>query len=661
MAAPKHYDITITSGFMDARSSPDQIGTGGYRYVKNFGVEQKLKTCRLPGWTKLLDRDDYNSQDLHDQLLSITELDTRRPITFLFEAESTFGSTKLLAGTDQALYALNITTGNWQVIYAGFGTPGLRLYAAQNQDVVLFTNDYDEPFYWTFDQPVISGSTVSPIDDLVELGVTRAGVVVTWAGCTFLMNIVQDGRTFQHRILWSNFQNALSYIQDEESVAGDQDLDFGEAIIAALPMANVLLIYTTRGIWQVNRVGGEQVFQFAKRYDAAKTGEACLAFRNTLCSKGDEHLFGGQDGIYSYSLFKDKPDLVEWVHRGSSLVYDDINVEKPDAHVSAYNPQRREVWFSWAKSNETLPQNTFVINTQFPFTAIVDHGFTAFGVFQPKEPVTILERFLLDNCICTRAELVEFGVDTQSGGFCETPEDPECEDQPDSFYTTEEVDLEDGIVMEDWDAAEPSANSLCSRLAGLTLAETCVAEAKGTAKPSRRFVMASSLDYCLKEMSNVFYREVCTAFTPCGTYERRGYRSLLRSGPINLRDTEDEKRVQRFVMEAEAAAAAIPGQVKLRIGTSAQATDPNQTACAIIWIDQDPKNLQCLSDDTEAEHKTNGTRPDVQYSWPVFQKGMNFYFEIEIVNEEATPFEDTGAQVCISRYTVFADPSRRRY
>lgn len=663
----KHFDLSDIAGPMDTRSSPDAVLYGSYRYVKNFGVVQKKRVCRLPGWTKLLDRPSYNNQDLRTQLIDLIDSDSRRYITFLYEAESTFGTTKLLAATDRALYALNISTGNWKVIKTGFGADNLRLYGAQNQDNVIFTNDYDKPFYWNFDQPNNDSSTesVAEINDLNTKGITRASVVITWSGCTFLMNLVQDGRTFGYRIVWSDFQNGLSYIESKDSVAGNQDLDNGEVILAALPMANVLLIYTTRGIWQCNQTGDPTtVFGFSKRYDAKNSGEACLTYRNTLTSIGNEHFFAGQEGLYTYSLFKDKPELVEWIHKGSSLIFDDINDGRCDIHVAAYNPLRREIWFSWAKSNEDSPSQTLVFNTQFPFSAVVDHGFSSYGVFQPKEPVTILQDFLLQNCICTQDELDTYLGDTQEGGFCSAPDAVVCADQPDSFYTTVTQEIADGdddpIVTEDWNQVEPSANSLCSRLGSMTLSELCVAESKGACKPSRIFVMASTTDKCLKQMSDIYYREVCTAFTACGTYEKRGYRSLLRSGPINLKDTDNEKIVQRFVAEVEAAVATVPGQIKFRIGTSAQALDSNQTTCAIIWVEEDEKVLACLSSLSETQHEAQGTRPDVEYEWPTYAEGMYFYFELEIVNGGSTPFEDTGAAACLSRYTMFAESSARR-
>lgn len=665
MAAPRHFDVVPVTGFLDLRSSPDQVAPNGYRYAKNFGVTQKSKLCRYPGWKKLLDRDNPNNFDGHDQLHSLTGESDRQPITFLYEAQSTLGTTKLLRGTQSWLQALNIATGNWKVIAKGLGVDGSRFYATQNQDNVIVTNDVDEPFYWNFDQPVEVGGdqSVSPITDLVALGVTRVGVVVTWAGCTFLMNVVQNGRTFQHRIIWSNYQNGLSYQQGEESVAGDQDLDYGETILAALPLANVLLIYTTRGIWQVNQSGDpDTVFGFSKRYDSKTSGEACLAYRNTLTSKGNEHIYAAQEGIYTYSLFDDKPNRVEYIHKASSIMFDDLNEDLCDMPISCFNPVRKEVVFSWPKSTETLPSQSLVINTEFPFTSILDHGFTCFGVFQPREPITILKDFIRDNCICTDEEIEEFG-DSQEGGFCIPRTPVTCDDgPPDSFFTTVPLELEDDIVTEDWNEVEPSENSLCAQLGSLTLADLCVAESKAGCKPSRIFVMASASDFCLKEMSDIYYRELCTSFEACGTYEKRGYRSLLRSGPINIKDTEDEKVVKRFVMEAEAAVAAVPGKINLRVGASAQALDPNQTTCPIIWVDEGPKDLQCLSDATAAEHAADNTRPDEQYAWPTFVAGMNFYYELEVLNDDpALDFADTGAPVCISRYTIFADPSRRNY
>lgn len=479
------------------------------------------------------------------------------------------------------------------------------------------------------------------------------------------MNYVKDGTAYPHGIFWSDLKKPLSVIESEDSVAGSLELDSGETILAALELGNVLLVYTTLAIWEIAFTNGDgsqdnPIFAAARRYKSEK-GEACLAYKNTLISKGDEHLFAARDGIHSFSLFQSKPVLVEWIHRASSFIYDTLDKSMCDWFIAKYNPDRREVYYSWVNTGDELPTHSLVINTEFPFSGIIDHGFTAFEMFQPNEPVQTLADWILEQCICDSEEYAEvFGEPENEGGPCEEPEAVVCEDQPDSFYTTVTQELEDDIVMEDWNEAEPSENSLCNRLAGTTISSLCVDEARrDQCNAGRYFVMASADDFCLKQLSDGFYRQVCTGFTGCGTYQTVGYKSILRSGPLAFRDVANEKKLARFLVEAIAATAVVPGQMAVRFGFSSMALDPNQTDCGIVWVTEDPIRLDCVAVATE-DHEDDNTRPDGDLSWPTLAIGQFLYYEITVENPDSDP-EDTGASVCMSSYVVEVEAVQRRY
>lgn len=660
----KSVVIKPVTGFMDLRSEPEDVPVGGYRYVQNFSVAQKNKLCRSFGWSRFMDRDvGFNNQDFHDQLISITG-QSRQPITFLFEAESTLKQTMLLLGTDSALFALNVGTGNYRVLSSAIG--GFT-QATQNRDTIVLTNDNDRPRYWVFDGPAIEEApdSLALIPDLESLGITQVGVVITYRGVTFYMNVVEHGRAFANRIMWSDLDNAISLIPGEESVAGDLDLDSGEAILACKPLGNILLIYTTRGIWQLSASGGEDGFSASKRYDPEKTGEACLAFKKTLVSAGDTHVYMGASGIYEYSIFDPKPKQVEWVHRASSVIFDDINREDCLDPVAFFNSDRHEIWISWVASGSTLPSRTLCLNTQFPFSSIIDHGFTAFCQFMPREPVIVLRDWILDNCVCTEAQLMEFfGAITNEGGYCEARDVVACDSQPDSFFTTVPQTLVDDIVMEDWNQTTATANSLCARMVDadgnpLSLADLCLSETiADECNAARLFVMASAEDYCLKQPNLSYYREMATSFTGCGEYALRGYRSILRSGPLAFKDVDNEKRISNFTVEASVMASTVPAQLAMRIGSSMQALDPN-LECGIIWQTQVPLALECQSLSV-ADHLARHTRPDGRFEWPMFWLGTNLYFELTVVNTHSNPV-DTGGAVCFSKFVMEITPSAVRY
>src|SRR6185436_7271866 len=96
--------------------------------------------------------------------------------------------------------------------------------------------------------------------------ITKVGTVITWQGCVFIFNIVQEGAVRSGAALWSNYQKPLDWIPNEGSTAGSSDVMTGETVLNAIPLSNRLLVFTNKGIWEVQAVGGDAVFSFTKRY-----------------------------------------------------------------------------------------------------------------------------------------------------------------------------------------------------------------------------------------------------------------------------------------------------------------------------------------------------------------------------------------------------------
>jgi hypothetical protein len=651
---------------LDARSPADECDFGTWRYALNYTVTSKGKLCRAPGWDKLLPSASYNNQDLHDQLLSLTEFSAREPITFLFEAISTRKSTKLLAGTNNAIYALNNASGNYKIISDRLGSTDTRWKACALADTVIFTNNFNPVVYWQFDQGVTEADdqSVAQIPDLAEVGISKVKTVITWNDHVFLMNVVVNGSVQSGAVYWCNYQRPLDWIPNEGSTAGNFNLGYGETILSALPLSDRLMIFTTKGIWEVQAVGGQQVFVPVRRY-SPQEGEACLFYPNTLISRGDELVYAGIDGIYSYSLYQSKPQRVEWIHNASSLMFDYINRSNCETHVASYNPQRKEIYFSFAKNDEAIPSETLVINSEYPWAYIIDHGFSAMVNYTAKSGTKMIRDFLLENCICSEEGLNTFWNQfTKEGGFCTEQETVTCSTNPASIFTTNEKTITydgESVTTEDYDQAEADSDSLCVQLGTLTLSAMCESESRqDECNAGLRFVVASSTDYCLKEFSQNYYREKAITFTGCGGYERLGYKSLLRTGPCSFDEVDEDKEVSRFEIEATAVAQGTPSQFALRIGRQSQAIDPNFDDCGIIWDEQEAKDIICLSGDTVAGHNAGNTIPDDSYKWPVYYTGKYLYFELSIVNPNVSPI-DTGGASCLSRITLDVRPIKTTY
>lgn len=661
----KTIDIKPVTGYMDARSNPEDVPLGEYRFVQNIGVTQKSKLCRIPGWDKLLSQTDYNNQDLHDQLLSITGLSARYPINFIYEVTSARKSTMLLAGTEQALYALNNGTGNWKVVWDALGGGGARVKAATLGDVTILSNGKDAIRYWNFDQAVTEAGnqSVATVPDLTSIGVTKAGVVVTFKGTMFLMNVTQLGSVVSNRLVWSNFERPLEYIATADSTAGNFDIDTGETILGAEAISDSLLVYTNKGIWEVlPSGGGTTAFVVAKRYGAAKTGENCLFYPNTLISTGNEHLYFGSDGIYLYNKFLDKPQRVDWMHKASSVIFDTIDQTNCVAQIGSYNSDRKEALFSWAKAGETIPSKTMVFNTEFPFTYVLDHGFSAFVTYVPKQSVQTLQEWILEKCLCTAGEFDSvFGSQSQEGGFCAPQAAVSCPTPPQSFYTQQSLTVGDGVTTEDYTKAEADSDSFCAQLAGITISELCEAEfTADECNAGKRFIAASSVDLCLKEFTQNMYRERCSNYAGCGTYLKEGYQSVLRTGPMSFNIYHDLKELHRLDLEINAPYAITPGHVILKVGVSAQALDPNDDICGIIWTFEDAKRVQCLSTVTPLQHRLQKTIPNEGFEWPLFYIGKFMYAELIFTNPYSSP-HDTGVAFCMSRMSFDLNKVEKNY
>lgn len=660
------FPIAPVTGFLDTRSTPDEVPFNGYRWLANAQVTTKHRLCRLPGFEKLLSAADYNNSDLHDQLFSLP----RQPINFLYQAESTSGFSKLFAGTKNRIYALNNSTGNWKIISDTYGGEGdatcqdQRWMAGIVNNTITFSNNRDEIVYHVVDQPVLGDNeqSVQPVPDLVTLTVKKAGVVIAWNNLVFLMNLEMDGARIQNRIIWSDYKRPLSYIPSSASLAGRFDLDSGEAIINAMPLGSSLLIYTNKGIWAADLAGGTQVVSFTRRYRAPKTGVRCLAFKHTLVATEEEHFFWGEDGIYRYDYYVVKPELTEWVHRASAYIFEDLDKAQCLAHHGSFIGAKNTVVWSWSKNGDSCPSMSFAINREFPFSSFWDHGFTAFATYEPDNPMTF-RQFLMNQCICTATELVENGEGfVKEGGYCTPQVEAACSPVPANFYSANPL-VDGALESEDYTQSTADLDSLYALLGSNTVQDLCEAEVLADeCNAETLFIGASSEDNCVKQLTDVYYREICSNNDGCGTYVKNGYKTILRSGPLDLGIPNDGKLVTLFAIEAYPEDQAVPSQMVLKVGVSGQAHDPSTASGrrVIMFEEQDPKDLVPLSDVDAAQQAKEGTRPDTNYEWPLFKEGRYIYWELSIVNSKVNP-TDTGGACCLSRFDFYSAPKPRSF
>ena len=539
------------TGVLDLRSQPDQLTSGTVRMRQNWQTTGQGKLRRGTGFAKFLSNAGYNNEDFHDQLGVFTNA-ARSPVTLVLEGESTRRIRSLIVGNQSTLAQLDQHSGNYKILKSGFGgTPSTsanapRFKAAKLGDYVVFTNNFDAPQYMVMEQaPDGSGDYAFPIPELDVIGLSKAYIVWEWRSVIFFANVVMDQERVSYRLIWSDFDNPLGWDPATQgTISGFKDLYTYEEILAGAPAGNSFLIYTTHGIWEMVAVGGDQSFDFRRVYNGEKDDvKAVLAYPNTLCNLHDAHTYIGHDGIYFFNQYYSKPERPEWLHRGSADLLDNIDPTLCDAHVAA--PFGDEVLFSVARKGAVnqCPDYTLRANKTYEDVDIVDHGFVSFCQYSPQDTPTIRD-FIIENGICTLSGLAEQGYPFGKQGLPAPLTWPAPAFIPDCIHTKTRltvpvlqwVQLTDDVTpggpfkywvqqsvdvfVEDYTVVPNDSTSLCALLGDSDLTELC-RDCKGVPV----FVAVSSVDWCLKQLGGVFYREMCLNPTATGTTTSDGYTS----------------------------------------------------------------------------------------------------------------------------------------
>ena len=645
------------TGTLDLRSSPDQLPQGSFRMRQNFQTVANGVLRRGSGFTKFLTQTAYNNADFHDQLLSLSS-QTRSPLTLLFEAESTREVRSLIAANQSTIAQLDEHNATYKILGSGFGgvastdANAPRFKAARLGDYVLFTNNFDKVRYMVLEQPPTAGQYLYTLPDLDTIGLSKAAVIAEWRNCIFLANVVMDGNRVAYRLLWSDFNGPISFDPAVlSSITGSFDMYTHESIMAGAPAGNSFLWYTTHGIWEMVAVGGDKSFDFRRVYNAEeKYGsdliKACLKYPNSLCNLHDAHCYIGHDGIYFFNQYYSAPDRPEWLHLASADLLSNLDTSVCEPHIAA--PFGDEVLFSVATTAATnhCPDYTLRANKTYKVCDIVDHGFLAFCQYRPQDVATVRD-FIVENQICTLAGLEAAGY--PYGKQClptplpagSAPFTPNC------IYTTvrKAITLADGstIHVEDYTQPTSSPTSLCALLGGLNLNTIC-----DTCGASPLFLAASSVDWCIKQLGGVFYREIClnptavgattsdgyTAAT--GSYVLNGITSILRSPPAFSpgRNIVNDGLLVNF--EPGTPAQNPPLMISLRVGISGQPADPNVVYVGaggvnpIRWFQRSAKPLAYSAKQSQAQYDQSNQIPSMPLRWNYKHEGKYIYLELTI-------------------------------
>lgn len=643
-------------GYSYAHFQPDTVFYNAYFYDYPPGTYTYFPEVVYPGYgygtlTPIYEHPmaytaDYCGVD------PLTRQGCREAITLLHEVNGSLGR-RLIAATQSRIYEFNFGTGDWVLLGDGFGNAAfttdqctcgpVRFTAASLGDFTILTNGFNEPLIRQMGgiHEGCNRHAVFPIADLEVLNVTAAGGVVAWKGFFFLFDITLDNERRTGTLVWSDFENPLSWVPSDTSSAGSSTMAPGETILAAAELGNFLYLYTDKSIWRVTLVGGDILFSFDQLY----SGTMALKFKHTLVNTGREHLYLGNDRIYVVTQFDQRPIVVDWIDKVSPVIYsgmseddatfDEINHTECNQPVGGFDENFHEVWFSWPTGDEVCPNMSVVLNTQYSTADLVDHGFTALESFVPDERQTVAS-WLVDQEICQFADLVANAI--KEGEPC-TSADVLFVDPPQYIWNeAEDPDLPAG------------PDGLCAQLQGLTeddLCRACPGETK--------FVMASAADFTLKQYADdTYYREsfstdvivnYCGASCDGSTYTCDGYDSVLQTGGEDLR-IDGEKTVKRLTYEIDPVPQTTPSNLQCFVGFGAQAK-------CDYWEALETVQMKCLEQRTEQQLIDDGLRADRRVHFNTFRRGKYLSWRIVV--------SGTGGGVCFGQQITVVRPAEFNY
>lgn len=562
----------------------------------------------------------------------------REAITHLKAAGSDESYRTLIAATKSRIYASNDYTGNWRILADGLGGAqtsesdcntcnARRFRSAQLGNYILFTNDFDPILSWKFgDSP--TGDllwSAQQVVDLLLIGLTKARCITEFNGFIILGDVEIEGQNKSSRIYWSDYNNPLSWLPSDQSLANYHEFGLGEKVLRVEPLGRYLMVYTDKQVYQGVFVGDsipDLVFQF----NVIPTDNP-LRYEHSLVNTGTMHLFLSDTGVYEVTSSYPRPSRTEWIHRASSAIFngigsdilagfaglspfDSINQNQCDNVVGGYNSLTEEIWFSWPTGDNVCPDMSIVFNTRYQAADLFDHGFTAFTNYKPDFRPTIRD-WLNDEGVCEVEE-----VDFVKEGL---PLDFDPGDAPSYLFNPEE-DPEEELHDDSW----------CVRLGDTTTEDLCERCAS-----SPVFVAASAQDFTIKEFNDdTYFREMYDLEEE--EYTEEGYATLLQSDMGKWGVTE-EKTIKQVVIDYQAEEQEPPSDLYCQIAYSSQ---PRCTT----WKAIGTRELRCLTEKTAQQHLDNNTRPDLQAKYQTLYRGNYIGYRFYLTGD--------GGASCFSGVTL---------
>lgn len=224
--------------------------------------------------------------------------------------------------------------------------------------IAILNNGVDVPQAWL---------TPSPSTELVALPNwdtnARAKIVRAFGSYLVAFNITESGDRYPQLMWWSHPADPGSVpsswdYTDPEVDAGRVDLVDPQsgAILEALPLGDLMIVYKTTSIWKIRYIGGQFIME-SKQWleDVGILAARCVC----TYANGTRHFVVTQDDILVHN-----GNTVDSVvtDRQKQTLFNDLNRDTATTAFCFLNAAKDEVWFCYPTSGDDQPTKALVWN-----------------------------------------------------------------------------------------------------------------------------------------------------------------------------------------------------------------------------------------------------------------------------------------------------------
>lgn len=222
--------------------------------------------------------------------------------------------------------------------------------------ILVLNNGVDVPQMW----PTASAAT--PLEALSNWTSTlRAKILRSFGSFLIAFNLTDNGTRLASSLQWSHPADPGTVpgswaIDDPTFDGGRKDTPSGGAILEALQLGDIMMIYKETAFWKLRFVGGQEIMETKPWLE-----DIGILAPRCACANGNglRHVVVTQDDIITHNGNSVESVLTD---RQKQTLFNDLNRDAVDACFLFLNSAKDEIWFCYPPSGETTATKALIWN-----------------------------------------------------------------------------------------------------------------------------------------------------------------------------------------------------------------------------------------------------------------------------------------------------------